>query len=208
MLYTFDSYHADGTRFDTCVRPASIPAKYSEGDYVLVTHNILKDTYKARSVEDVQKVLAHNFTIDAKHYAKLPLDQFGLKSEVNNLMSSDEFYQDRIQFSNYETDYKRNTMARKKEVERDQINPSHYQNYFQDLQWIEAMQYLPRFRNPENFKAAIELMIRNYLDRLGQKDPEAQDMSKCVWYSQFLLAYIKNGNKPIRIADISPVLMK
>jgi hypothetical protein len=86
------------------------------------------------------------------------------------------------------------------------IDPSHYQGYILDLQWLEAMQYLPRFRNPESFKAAVELQIRKYLDRNGGKDGELQELSKGLWYYKFLVAYIKNGNKPIRVADVTGIL--
>jgi len=30
---------------------------------------------------------------------------------------------------------------------KDHINPTHYQDYMPGLQWLEAMQYLPRFKN-------------------------------------------------------------
>jgi len=56
------------------------------------------------------------------------------------------------------------------ELPRDNINPSHYQSYCQDLQWLETMQYLPSFREPRAFEAAVELQVRKYLDRLGGKD--------------------------------------
>lgn len=90
---------------------------------------------------------------------------------------------------------------------KDHINPSHYQAYIMELQWLEAMQYLPRFRNPECFLAAVELQIRKYLDRCGSKDAEPQELSKSLWYHQFMVAYIKNGYSPIRIKDI-PELLK
>ena len=90
---------------------------------------------------------------------------------------------------------------------KDHVNPSHYQAYILELQWLEAMQYLPRFRNPECFLAAVELQIRKYLDRCGSKDAEPQELSKSLWYHQFMVAYIKNGYSPIRIKDI-PELLK
>jgi len=93
---------------------------------------------------------------------------------------------------------------------KDHVNPSHYQEYFvsetETLQWLEAQQYLPSFRNPERLKAAVELQARKYLDRLGGKDEEAQEIMKSVWYLKFLAAYIKNGNKPIRVKNIDSIL--
>jgi hypothetical protein len=86
------------------------------------------------------------------------------------------------------------------------INPSHYQGYVMDLQWLETMQYLPSFRDPSCFKAAVELQVRKYLDRLGGKDAEQQELGKALWYLKFLLAYIKNNNQPIRVKDIEKLL--
>ena len=91
---------------------------------------------------------------------------------------------------------------------KDHINPTHYQAYILELQWLEAMQYLPRFRNPECFLAAIELQVRKYLDRCGGKDAEPQELSKSLWYHQFMVAYIKNGYSPIRIKDIPELLAR
>ena len=93
-------------------------------------------------------------------------------------------------------------------VDVNPINPSHYQGYVMDLQWIETMQYLPAFRNPSSFKAAIELQARKYLDRNGKKDSDLQEIMKSIWYLRFLAAYIKNGNRPIRVKDIAGLLDK
>jgi hypothetical protein len=90
----------------------------------------------------------------------------------------------------------------------DAINPSHYQNYVLDLQWLETMQYIPTLRDPEKFKAAVELKVRKYLDRNGGKDEELQELQKRLWYMKFLVAYIKNGNKPIRVKDIDEILAR
>ena len=95
---------------------------------------------------------------------------------------------------------------------KDHINPSHYQAYMYipglelELQWLEAMQYLPRYRNPEVFKGAVELQARKYLDRLGGKDESSQEIMKSIWYLKFLAAYVKNGNKPIFVKDIETIL--
>jgi hypothetical protein len=96
------------------------------------------------------------------------------------------------------------------EEPKDHINPSHYQGYIktlnEELQWLEAMQYLPRFRNPEVFIGAVELQGRKYWDRNGGKDEEEQELQKGIWYFKFLLAYIKNGRQPIRVADINRLI--
>ena len=90
----------------------------------------------------------------------------------------------------------------------DPISPSHYKSYISlpefgvEMQWLEAMQYLPHFRNPEHFLAAVELQVRKYLDRLGKKDNDSQELKKSKWYLTFMIKYIENGKKPIRIKDI------
>lgn len=97
---------------------------------------------------------------------------------------------------------------------KDAINPSHYQKYMSmelgsetiALQWLETMQYLSCFSDPSVFKGAILLQARKYIDRLGKKDGSTQDVLKSVWYLKFLAAFIKNGNKPIRVKDIDAIL--
>lgn len=86
------------------------------------------------------------------------------------------------------------------------VSPPHYKAYFKELQWLETMQYLPNFRDPACFKAAVELQARKYIDRLGGKDFEPQELLKSIWYLRFLAAYIANGNKPILISDISRLI--
>ena len=89
---------------------------------------------------------------------------------------------------------------------KDHINPDYYQGYVQDLQWLETMQYLPHFRDPDCFLAAVELQVRKYLDRTGGKNDELQETKKALWYLKFMTAYMANGRKPIRIADIETLL--
>jgi hypothetical protein len=93
----------------------------------------------------------------------------------------------------------------------DPVNPPHYQSYLRTendcLQWLETMQYLSRYKDQNVFKGAIELQARKYLDRLGGKDEESQEIMKAVWYLKFLAAYIKNGG-PIRVADIDTILAR
>lgn len=96
---------------------------------------------------------------------------------------------------------------------KDNINPSHYQAYIKvngqtELQWIEAMQYLPHYRDPKNFLAAVELQVRKYLDRSGGKDEELQETEKALWYLKFMTAYIKNNYSPIFIKDIDTILKR
>lgn len=99
-----------------------------------------------------------------------------------------------------------------KVVEKDHINPTHYQAYIkteiEELQWLEAMQYLPHYRDPKAFLAAVELQVRKYLDRSGGKDEELQETKKAMWYLRFMTAYMANGYKPIRVKDIDKLLGK
>ena len=94
---------------------------------------------------------------------------------------------------------------------KDPVNPKHYQACFVvpgvvELQWLEHIQYHHRFRDPDGFKTALELQARKYLDRLGGKDEDSQEIMKAVWYLKYLAAYIRNGNKPIRVEDVDKIL--
>jgi hypothetical protein len=108
---------------------------------------------------------------------------------------------------------------------KDPINPPHYQNFFEiaapdfdkelerdlflGLQWLETQCRIRRYRvNPDHFIAAVELQIRKYLDRNGEKDEELQELEKGLWYYKFMVAYIKNGRKPILVADIDEILKR
>ena len=86
------------------------------------------------------------------------------------------------------------------------VKGHHYQNYIEELQWIDAMSRIPSLRAPERFKAAVELQIRKYLDRNGRKDEELQELLKGLWYMKYLCAYIKNGNQPIKGCDVDAIL--
>jgi hypothetical protein len=79
------------------------------------------------------------------------------------------------------------------------VNPAHYQDYANGLQWLETMSKIPTLRKPSRFKAAVELQVRKYLDRNGSKDAELQELKKALWYLKALVSYIENGN----ILDIS-----
>jgi hypothetical protein len=86
------------------------------------------------------------------------------------------------------------------------VNPSHYKGYIEEMQWIDAMSRIPSMRDPKCFKAALELQIRKYLDRSGQKDATIQEMMKARWYLSYLCAYIANGDKPTLVADVDRLI--
>jgi hypothetical protein len=98
------------------------------------------------------------------------------------------------------------------EARKDHINPSHYQSYaggvgeMETLQWLETMQYTKNFRDPDAFIIAVELQARKYIDRLGGKDGEVQEILKGIWYLRFIAAFIANGKRPIRVRDIPQLL--
>ena len=85
------------------------------------------------------------------------------------------------------------------------INPSHYQGFVKELQWIETMQYIYQ-NQPDKFAGALEIMARKYMDRLGQKDPIIQELKKSIWYLKYLLAWEINDRQPIRVADVDNIL--
>lgn len=89
---------------------------------------------------------------------------------------------------------------------KDAINPSHYKDYIDDMQWLDAMSKIPTLRKPERFKAALELQIRKYLDRNGSKDATIQELKKARFYLQYLISYIENDEKPIFAADVHKLL--
>lgn len=73
------------------------------------------------------------------------------------------------------------------------IDPPHYKNYIEDLQWLDAMSKIPTLRNPDNFCAALELQVRKYLDRRGQKDHGLQELKKARFYLQYWIKYLEHG---------------
>lgn len=80
--------------------------------------------------------------------------------------------------------------------------PPHYQNYIKDMQWLEAMQYVVK-----PFGPAVQLQVRKYLDRLGQKNDELEELLKARWYLNFLVAYTINGG-PIKADDVTGIIQK
>ncbi len=85
------------------------------------------------------------------------------------------------------------------------VTPSHYQNYIDDYQWIDAMSRLPTMKDASNFQAALELQIRKYLDRNGKKDAPLQELKKARFYLQYLIMYIENDNQPILAKDVQKI---
>lgn len=230
MDYTFDSYHGNGVRFDSTTRAEDIQANFSIGDYVKVLDNrttisepiaIFKteeeaiDWNMAKAMAFQWKPRKRDGCTEGK--GKEPwnpleeTDGFHVKNPSQKLEAIlDPAYNACIGESPRGISFYKDGKLMLEIPGKDAINPSHYQAYIETenevLQWLETMQYLPRFRNPESFKAAVELQGRKYFDRNGGKDAELQELQKGLWYFKFLVAYIKNGNKPIRVKDIDTIL--
>jgi len=74
------------------------------------------------------------------------------------------------------------------------VAPDHYKEYVPGMQWIDCMSKLSNYRlAPERFKGALELQIRKYLDRLGKKDDELQELLKARFYLQYLIDIVRDG---------------
>lgn len=86
------------------------------------------------------------------------------------------------------------------------VDPDHYKGYIEEMQWLDAMSQIPTLRKPERFIAAVELQIRKYMDRNGQKDLPLQEFQKANFYMVYLIMYMKGGCKPIKAADVRQFL--
>jgi hypothetical protein len=137
---------------------------------------------------------------------KLPIKVFDIVSDELKAVITTEAQRDKWRIDLEDAGEQ---LPEREEQPKDHVNPSHYQSYMtvgpEELQWLEAMQRLPTFRNPVAMLGALELQIRKYLDRLGQKDANTQELRKSVWYLVFMIAYIENFHKPVWIEGI-PIL--
>ncbi len=97
--------------------------------------------------------------------------------------------------------------ASKKEINK-AVSPSHYKNFFLEYEWLEVNSQIPTLKDPEKWIAAIELQIRKYLDRRGQKDNILQELMKSKFYLDYLIAYIKNDCKFIKINEVQEILKR
>ena len=88
----------------------------------------------------------------------------------------------------------------KSDVEK-AVEAKHYNDYHPGWQWIDSVSRIPRYKDPEVFKGALELQVRKYLDRNGGKDSEVQELQKALWYLNYLVLYVKNDNKPITASE-------
>jgi hypothetical protein len=85
--------------------------------------------------------------------------------------------------------------------ELDAVNPYHYKNYTPNRQWIEMMADIEPFRDhPERLRGGLELMVRNYLDRMGKKGETSQDLRKGLVYAGLLLQFLEG--RPLNVEKI------
>ena len=76
---------------------------------------------------------------------------------------------------------------------------SHYENYLNDMQWIEAMQEIITPIEP-----GLELMVRKYLDR-KEKDDRLQELFKAKFYLDLMIARRISGDS-VRVDRVQAVI--
>jgi hypothetical protein len=198
MRYTYDVY-SGRIRKDTTDNfnqvEAAVATIRSDGGTPWVNISDGVDVHSSRELHTPEDVMEWRQTLE-RNFAWKPFDESETGIHLNQGLTAGDGF-----FAHYSKVGEPGFIKKP-----DPINPSHYQGYVKDMQWLEVMQYLPRFRDPDCFKASVELQARKYLDRLGQKDNDVQELLKSVWYIRFLAAYIKNGNKPIRVEEIDKLL--
>ena len=210
MLYTYTRYTAHPTdnlqftRGDIFLRADFIQeADYKNGNFVEVYDNTRKqsicvldnaDAYLGW-MEGLQRACAWKSPPKPSHTFETLT-----KEKVVELTEKDQLNTRRISTGSTPAAQETEMSAISKAV-----NPSHYQGFIMDLQWLEAQQYLPRFRDPEVFIGALELQVRKYIDRCGKKDNSVQEYMKSLWYMKFLCAFMK-VRRPIRVSEIEDIL--
>ena len=235
MQFTFVSYFANGLK-DTTTRADDVPTSLFNhpGDYLEVTREdqssgtlrfvdrdsfeswwddmaragtwlgVRKTTEKV-NIEETISTMKEQPKLQVTKNASLPNVHLTTQQMATNLSKLSGALKEAA--SGF-----RNSPEQEQTEAEDHINPSHYQAYVADeaveLQWLETMCRMQRYReHPERFLGALELQVRKYMDRSGKKDGELQEYKKALWYLNFMVAYMANGCKPIKVADI-PALVK
>jgi hypothetical protein len=67
------------------------------------------------------------------------------------------------------------------------------------------MSRIPTLKDPKIFSGAVEMQIRKYLDRNGQKDDVIQELLKARWYLNYLIAY-KVADRPIMVDEVEGII--
>ena len=87
-------------------------------------------------------------------------------------------------------------------TKQDHINPSHYKDFINGMQWWETQQW-----RSKDFGASSLTQVDKYLARLGGKDEELQELLKAKWYLDFLIARISAGRN-IKVDEVKSILEK
>ena len=197
-FWYYELYRKDGSLKERSVRFDSIDPNFDEGDYVEVEHMTSRSRFTLSNADEWEGWVV---TRERDHWAIGITGTVGSCPPVNV-----EALQDKVYFIG-PLDSKNRAEETDTAPKKDHVNPSHYQGFYEEKQWIEVMSRIPRFRtNPEAFKGAIEFQVRKYLDRNGRKDEELQELKKALWYLKFLVAYVTNESKPIDVKDIESLL--
>ena len=87
---------------------------------------------------------------------------------------------------------------------KDHINPPHYKNVVESLEWIEVMKYL--LKGKTGLEAGLYMQIYKYLMRSGGKDDELQEERKALWYLKYLIACRMRLWEPVKPKDVDDIL--
>lgn len=213
MRYTYDVYDKNGTRVDTSLSSESawsIVKDLQGGWRVQVSDNLrtsrVVQLWSQDDFEGWDETLARG--IWREDDKQLSLLLFGPPKEDSKEPSYEQA-QLRRHLEEVKSGLKMGTFSDEVEMPvRDNINPPHYKGYVGDMQWIDTMSRIPSFREPSTFEAALELQVRKYLDRRGQKDNGLQELMKARFYLTYMIAYIENGRLPIRVENVVGLELK
>lgn len=188
MRYTYDGFLDVNTgpggslqRTFTTTSFEEAEKEYANVDLISVTDNLAKrQVFRIRDEDDLlawrnvlERSAAWNPTKDllADHEKKDPGD---IPQEIPDLPTSEL-----------------NTALLAEEAKISAaVDPTHYKCYIEDLQWIDAMSRIPSFKDPKVFIGALELQVRKYLDRMGQKDTTYQEIGKALFYLEYWRQYL------------------
>ena len=163
MRYTYDSYAGDGTRLNTTTSFEEVEKEIEAGKCVCirVTDNLLKTEKNLWTMELVEEWRA------------------SLERSVWNPCAN--LLDDHVK---KEASVEQSSCASKA------VDPSHYKNYIDEMQWLDAMSKIPTLREPDVFIGALELQVRKYLDRRGGKDDDYQELGKALVYLEYMRQFI------------------
>jgi hypothetical protein len=191
MRYTFDVYDIRCVRILTTTNPAEIT--WEEGTLVEVTDNLNGSDIPGFTDEDsfdewweqAVKAMQWMGKEDRKHMKEMIARNEALKADSAPLFQE----------------------AEKSVAEH--VSPSHYKEYFVDgdrtHQWLETMMRT-RFRTTERLTAALELQVRKYLDREGEKDVTVQELLKARFYLDIWIAWLANGEEPFDFGCMDAII--